>query len=85
MNVVEKIAERFGGIRPMARSLKLAESTVRYWVNIGHISGTWLQPVFDAGQALDPPLTAADFFQPQEAHDDGTQTEERSRRPTAAD
>jgi hypothetical protein len=81
MNVVQKIAERFGGIRPMARALDLTESTVRYWVNIGYVSGAWLQRVFEAGQALDPPLAPGDFFQQED--EDAAQEKERDRSAAA--
>ncbi len=68
MNVAA-IITRFGGNRKMARALGLTESTVRCWPQTGFIPSKYLQRVLAAGQALEPPLTPADFFAPKEDSD----------------
>lgn len=80
MNVVRAIAGRFGSIRALARALDLPQSTVQYWAKVDRISGQDLQDMLAAGQALDPPLTPDDFFEPQEEPD---AAKERSRRDAA--
>ena len=62
------VIDRFGGFAALAQALtrltgrRLAASTVQGWHQRGHISNHWQQAVFEAGQALRPPLAAGDFF-----------------------
>lgn len=56
------IIDRFGGSRPMARLLGLPASTVQHWKDIDLIPAQRHREVFDAGQALDPPLSWDEFF-----------------------
>ncbi|MBI2586372.1 MAG: NADPH-dependent 7-cyano-7-deazaguanine reductase QueF [Rhodospirillales bacterium] len=62
------VIDRFGGFAALAQALtrltgrRLAASTVQGWHQRGHISNHWQQAVFEAGQALKPPLAAGDFF-----------------------
>jgi 7-cyano-7-deazaguanine reductase len=64
----QSVIDRFGGFAPLAQALtrltrrRVAASTVQGWHRRGHISNNWQQAVFEAGQALDPPLRAAYFF-----------------------
>ena len=62
------VIDRFGGFAALAQVLgrltgrRMAASTVQGWHRRGHISNHWQQAVFEAGQALAPPLAAGDFF-----------------------
>ena len=64
----QAVIDRFGGFAPLAQALTrlarrpVAASTVQGWHRRGHISNYWQQAVFEAGQALNPPLRADDFF-----------------------
>lgn len=84
MNIARSIAARFGGISTMARAVGLPQRTVQSWCDRAIIPAMRQGLVLVAGQALDPPLTPADFFATEETDDAATQ-KERSRRATAAD
>lgn len=56
------IIERFGGVRPLARLLGAAPSTVQHWKDADRIPVSHQQAVFEAGHALMPPLRSEDFF-----------------------
>ena len=85
-NIARKIVARFGGAPALARALGLPNyRTVQSWCDRGgHIPAKQQPLVLAAGQALDPPLTPADFFATEETADAAPQ-KERSRHRAAAD
>lgn len=56
------IIERFGGVRPLARRLGMAPSTVQHWKDIDRIPADHQQAVLECGRSLKPPLRPNDFF-----------------------
>lgn len=62
MNAVERIVQRFGGTRAMARALGVNASNVDRWRHLGRIPAKRQPLILELGQALDPPLQPADFF-----------------------
>lgn len=64
------IIERFGGVRPLARRLQVAPSTVQHWKDVDQIPASHQQTVLDCGKDLMPPLQATDFFHPKETTTD---------------
>ncbi len=78
------IVTRFGGGTALGRILGIPQRTVNNWEAVGRIPAKWQAAVLAAGQALDPPLTPADFFPAREETDDAAPQKERSR-PAAAD
>lgn len=60
------IIERFGGVRPLARLLGVAPSTVQYWKDVDLIPSRHQPLIFEAGQALTPPLQPDAFFKLRE-------------------
>lgn len=57
------IIELFGGIRPMARSLDAAPSSVQWWLDTGFIPPRHYREIIEKGAAAKPAVTVtpADF------------------------
>ncbi len=62
MNQAEHIISRFGGTTATARATGNPVTTVQGWKKRGRIPAKQQPIVLHAGQALDPPLSPADFF-----------------------
>ncbi len=84
MATARAIIDRFGGGYRLADMLGMKPRAVNFWGEKGRIPAKWQAAVLAAGQALDPPLTPADFFPAREETDDAAPQKERSR-PAAAD
>lgn len=68
MTIAERIIDRFGGTRALARAIGKSPSTVQSWKDSGFIPAQHQQAVLDAAMKAAIGITTADFFngaQPQ--------------------
>lgn len=62
MTPAEKIIKSFGGVRPMAKAMDLAPTTVQRWKESGFIPARRQLAVLEAAKNNNVNLTAADFI-----------------------
>jgi ribosomal protein S16 len=67
MTPAERIIEKFGGINPMARKLKIPPSTVQGWKDRGFIPSKRQTEILNAAPEWNVDLSHADFFEEGEA------------------
>jgi hypothetical protein len=62
LSPVRAIVQRFGGTRPLARSLGLPPTTVQYWVTTGTIPSRHIVPLMALARTSGVRLKADDFL-----------------------
>ena len=77
MSYVDRIIEKFGGVRAMAGKIGRPPSTIQDWKNSGFVPARQQQNVLDKAREHGIALGTADFFErPGESQDAEAENEE---------
>lgn len=67
MSYVDRVVEKFGGVRPMARKTVIPPSTIQSWIEAAVIPSRRHQRLLDAAREHAIQLGPQDFFEPADS------------------